>query len=141
MKDPHQIIIQPRITERTVQLSYGDEPSARQRLLNKAKAEAKSDTKKGSKKTGPPEVADSDLIRKYTFEVARDANKIEIKSAIEAIYNAGRKKEDAIKVTAVRTIKVLGKLRRRGRHTGYEPDRKKAIITLAVGQILEDYGV
>ena len=79
-----------------------------------------------------------DLVRKYTFIVNRDANKIEIKQALEAIYKASGTE---ISVASVRTIKVLGKKRRRGQSTGYEPDRKKAIVTLAKGQILEDYGV
>lgn len=113
MKNPHDIIIQPHITEKSVALSYGD-PNIRD--------EAQS-------------------VRKYTFIVAKTANKIEIKSAIEAIYNAGKKPDQAIKVDQVRTIKVLGKSRRRGTKVGYEPDRKKAIITLAKGQMLEDFGV
>jgi large subunit ribosomal protein L23 len=114
MKNPYTIIIQPHITERSVALSYGDE-----KIRN-----------------------ESDLVRKYTFIVAPDANKIEIKQALESIYNTGKKKEDAIKITSVRTIKVLGKKRRRSqRVAGYEPNRKKAIITLDKGQMLEDYGV
>lgn len=114
MKTPYDIIIQPHITEKSVALSYGD-PRIRE---------------------------EENLVRKYTFIVATDANKIEIKQAIEAIYNQGRKADDAIKVESVRTIKVLGKKRRRGqRSAGYEPDRKKAIVTLAKGQMLEDYGV
>ncbi|HTQ10483.1 MAG TPA: 50S ribosomal protein L23 [Fimbriimonadaceae bacterium] len=138
MKDPHEVILRPRITERTAALSYGDENQARQRLLNAARKESK----RTGKIVQPDSVSDHDLIRKYTFEVATDANKIEIKAAVEAIYNAGRKRDDAITVTNVRTIKVLGKKKRRGvRTTGYQPDRKKAIVTLAAGQILEDYGV
>jgi large subunit ribosomal protein L23 len=138
MKDPHEIILRPRITERSVHLSYGDEGAARQRLLNQARAESK----RTNKRVQPDNVSDGDLVRKYTFEVATDANKLEIKAAIEAIYNAGRKKEDSINVSSVRTCKVLGKKRRRGQRTsGYEPDRKKAIVTLAQGQMLEDYGV
>jgi large subunit ribosomal protein L23 len=115
VKDPHLIVIQPHITEKSVALSYGD-PRIRE---------------------------EKDLVRKYTFIVASDANKLEIKSAIEAIYNEGKKKkDDLIVVNSVRTIRVLGKKRRRGqRSSGYEPDRKKAIITLAKGQMLEDYGV
>lgn len=114
MKSPHNIIVQPHITEKSVALSYGD-PTVRE---------------------------EKDLVRKYTFIVATDANKLEIKKAIEAIYNEGRKADQAIVVTSVRTIKVLGKKRRRGqRSTGYAPDRKKAVITLGKGQILEDYGV
>ena len=114
MKDPHTIIIQPHITEKSVALSYGD-----------------------------PNVRDeSQLVRKYTFIVARDANKIEIKSALEAIYNEGKKPDQAIRISSVRTIKVLGKQKKRGfRRPGYQPDRKKAIVTLGQGQMLEDYGV
>jgi large subunit ribosomal protein L23 len=134
VKNPHDIIIKPHITEKSVRLSYGDDASALKRLRNEAK--------KAGKKVAAVRVEEKDLVRKYTFIVARDANKIEIKSAIESIYNEGRKREDAIRVESVRTIKVLGKKRRRGfKSTGYEPDRKKAIVTLAPGQILEDYGV
>ncbi len=134
MKNPHVVIVAPHITEKSVALSYGDDRSA---FLRK-KREASGAGKKAEKIT----VTEEDLVRKYTFIVARDANKIEIKQAIEAIYNAGKKKGEEINVESVRTIRVLGKKRRRGaRSTGYEPDRKKAIITLAKGQILEDYGV
>lgn len=137
MKNPHDIIVSPYITEKSVALSYGDDTSA---LLRKKHELAKSGgaAKKGDKLA----VTEADLVRKYTFLVAKSANKIEIKQAIEAIYNAGKKKGDAISVTNVHTVRVLGKKRRRGqRSTGYEPDRKKAIVTLAKGQILEDYGV
>ncbi len=114
MKNPHNVILRPHITEKTVALSYGD-----------------------------PQITEEEaLVRKYTFIVASDANKIEIKSAIESIYNEGKKPDTAISITSVRTIKVLGKKRRRGqKSSGYEPDRKKAIVTLAKGQMLEDYGV
>lgn len=134
MKNPHDIIVKPHITEKSVRLSYGDDASALKRLRNEAK--------KTGKKAAAVKVEEKDLVRKYTFIVARDANKIEIKSAIESIYNEGKKGDDAIRVDSVRTVKVLGKKRRRGfKSTGYEADRKKAIVTLAPGQILEDYGV
>jgi len=113
VKNPHEIIIRPHITEKAVGLSYGD----------------------------PRIKEEENLVRKYTFEVARSANKIEIKAALEAIYNEGKKKDDAITIESVRTIKVMGKKRRRGRSVGYEPDRKKAVVTLGKGQMLEDYGV
>lgn len=142
MKSPYAIIIAPHITEKTVALSYGDERGALKRLQNEARKQVKSDPKGDTKTIGQVKVTDSELVRKYTFIVARDANKIEIKQAIEAIYNEGKKKEDAIQVTNVNTVKVLGKKRRRGQKSvGYEPDRKKAIVTLAKGQMLEDYGV
>ena len=113
MKSPYTIIVAPHLTEKSVELSYGD----------------------------PKIKEEKDLVRKYTFIVDTTANKIEIKKAIEEIYNEGKKPDQSISVTSVRTIKVLGKKRRRGQHTGYEPNRKKAIITLAKGQMLEDYGV
>jgi len=139
VKDPYSIIVRPHITEQSVALSYGDERAADRRLLNETrKAEAANPSKKGDKKATPPKHTEADLVRKYTFIVATDANKIEIKQALEAIYKAAGTE---ISVASVRTVKVLGKKRRRGQSTGYEPNRKKAIVTLAKGQMLEDYGV
>ena len=60
--------------------------------------------------------------RKYTFEVAKDANKIEIAKAVEELFG--------VKVAKVNTINVDGKLRRYGRYEGYTASRKKAIVTL-----------
>ena len=60
--------------------------------------------------------------RKYTFEVAKDANKIEIAKAIEELFE--------VKVAKVNTINVDGKLRRYGRFEGFTASRKKAIVTL-----------
>ena len=60
--------------------------------------------------------------RKYSFEVAKDANKIEIKNAVEALFD--------VKVAKVNTINVQGKLRRYGRFEGYTASKKKAIVTL-----------
>ena len=62
---------------------------------------------------------------KYTFEVAKDANKIEIKRAIEELFG--------VKVAKVNTMIVPGKVRRRGTVVGRRPDWKKAIVTLAEG--------
>ncbi|MCG8501896.1 MAG: 50S ribosomal protein L23 [Firmicutes bacterium] len=60
--------------------------------------------------------------RKYTFAVALDANKIEIKKAIEEIFG--------VKVEKVTTMRVLGKVKRMGMHSGKRPDWKKAIVKL-----------
>ena len=60
--------------------------------------------------------------RKYTFEVAKDANKIEIAAAIEELFG--------VKVAKVNTINVDGKLRRYGRFEGFTASKKKAIVTL-----------
>ncbi len=65
----------------------------------------------------------------YLFEVARDSNKIEIKRAIESIFN--------VKVDSVRTIRVHGKPKRQGRYSGRRPDWKKALVTLKKGQTIE----
>ena len=60
---------------------------------------------------------------KYTFEVAKDANKIEIKKAVEEIFG--------VKVEKVTTMRVLGKVKRMGANSGKRPDWKKAIVKLA----------
>jgi len=60
--------------------------------------------------------------KKYTFDVDKRANKTEIKNAIETIFE--------VRVAKVNTMNVKGKPKRFGRHFGYKPDRKKAIVTL-----------
>lgn len=66
---------------------------------------------------------------KYTFIVDNNANKIEIKKAIEDIFG--------VKVLKVRTAAMRGKLKRMGRYAGKTPDRKKAIVTLQQGDQIE----
>ena len=61
--------------------------------------------------------------KKYTFKVAKGANKIEIAKAVEAIF-------DGVKVEKVNTISMKGRLRRQGRSEGYTPSWKKAVVTL-----------
>ena len=61
--------------------------------------------------------------------MARDANKIEIKQAIEAIFH--------VKVAAVRRQRVHGKPKRMGRYAGHRPDWKKAVVTLQKGQTID----
>ncbi len=61
--------------------------------------------------------------KKYTFEVAIDANKTEIKAALEEIF-------EGVKVDSVNTMRIQGKMKRQGRYIGRRPERKKAIITL-----------
>ena len=62
---------------------------------------------------------------KYVFEVATEANKIEIKEAVEEIFN--------VHVDRVTTWYTRGKIRRRGRIEGRTPDRKRAAVTLREG--------
>lgn len=63
------------------------------------------------------------MVKKYTFKVAKDANKIEIAQAVEACF-------PGTKVAKVNTLNVRGKMRRQGAHSGYTPSWKKAIVTL-----------
>ena len=60
--------------------------------------------------------------KKYTFKVARDANKIEIADAVEKLFK--------VDVAKVNTINVRGHERRMGRYSGYTSAWKKAIVTL-----------
>ena len=74
-------------------------------------------------------------IGQYTFEVDPEANKIQIKAAVESTFN--------VKVKAVNTLNVKRKTRPRiasrrgGRITGYEPSWKKAIVTLQPGDRID----
>ena len=67
--------------------------------------------------------------KKYAFKVAQDANKTEVRKAIEEIFD--------VKVAKVNTISVKGKEKRMGRYTGFRPDWKKAIVTLEGEKTIE----
>ena len=67
--------------------------------------------------------------RKYLFEVRRDANKIEIKQAVEQIYN--------VKVQSVNTTIMAGKKKRVRQELGKTNDWKKAVVTLKDGHKIE----
>ena len=84
MKDPHDIILRPVLTEK-----------------------------------GYDGIAD----KRYIFQVAIDANKVEIKKALEKVF-------PGIKVAQVNTMRTLGKIKRQGRYQGRTPEIKKAIVTL-----------
>lgn len=61
-------------------------------------------------------------LNKYTFEVAKNANKVEIAKAVEELFD--------VEVAKVNTMNVRGHLRRQGRYNGYTPSWKKAVVTL-----------
>lgn len=65
----------------------------------------------------------------YTFRVPVDANKIEIRQAVEKLFD--------VHVTSVNTARVGGKYRRRGYTIGRTPDWKKAIVTLREGEMID----
>ena len=67
--------------------------------------------------------------QQYFFEVARDANKIEIKRAVEMVFH--------VKVDSVHTMQLRGKPKRHGRWSGRRNDWKKAIVTLKPDQKIE----
>jgi large subunit ribosomal protein L23 len=69
---------------------------------------------------------------KYVFEVLPKATKPQIKEAVEKLFG--------VKVLAVNTMVVKGKLKRQGRTSGYRSDWKKAIVKLAAGQTISKFG-
>ncbi len=80
-----------------------------------------------------PVVTEKSMIlmeeNKYSFEVAKDANKIEIKHAVEKMFD--------VKVLRVTTRTIRGKVKKQGRFEGKRPDRKKAIVTLRAGDKIQ----
>ena len=77
----------------------------------------------------PGTFTEETLRPKVLFEVAYDANKIEIRHAVEALFS--------VKVHDVHTQIVRGKLKRVGRFTGMRSSWKKAIVTLKAGNKIE----
>jgi large subunit ribosomal protein L23 len=67
--------------------------------------------------------------QKVVFEVARDANKIDVRNAVQALFK--------VTVTDVRTLVVRGKVKRMGRFGGQRPSWKKAFVTLKPGDNIE----
>ncbi len=76
-------------------------------------------------------VAKKDEEQTLCFEVATGANKTQVKAAVEQLFK--------VKVAEVRTAINSGKLRRRGRFTGYRSDWKKAYVRLKPGQKMPEY--
>jgi len=104
MRTAHSVIKRPLLTEKSTRL----------------------------RETGGHDVAfgeDEEYAQKVAFEVAIDANKIEIRRAVEKLFN--------VQVTGVHTQVMRGKKKRLGRYVGRRPRRKKAIVTLTPGQSIE----
>jgi len=70
--------------------------------------------------------------RTLCFEVDDDSSKQQIQEAVERLFK--------VKVEAVRTMVVPGKMRRRGKYSGYRPDWKKAYVKLREGEKMIEYG-
>ena len=69
---------------------------------------------------------------KYVFEVDKNCTKVEIKKAVESLFN--------VKVAFVNTMVVKGKKTRMGKFQGYRPDWKKAIVKLLEGHKIDKFG-
>lgn len=76
-------------------------------------------------------VAKKDAERTLCFEVAAGANKTQIRHAVQTVFK--------VKVEDVRTSTTAGKLRRRGRFSGYRSDWKKAYVRLKAGEKMPEY--
>jgi len=76
-------------------------------------------------------VAKKDNERTLCFEVAAGANKTLVKAAVEQLFK--------VKVAEVRTVTLEGKLRRRGKFSGYRSDWKKAYVRLKDDQKVPEY--
>ncbi len=69
-----------------------------------------------------------EAARQFAFEVHREATKIQVKQAVEKLFN--------VHVLAVRTAVARGKVKRVGRHIGQRPNWKKAFVTLREGETI-----
>ena len=76
-------------------------------------------------------VAKKDNERTLCFQVHPEANKTQVKAAVEKLFK--------VKVDEVRTATCEGKLRRRGRFSGYRSDWKKAYVKLKAGEKVPDF--
>ena len=72
-----------------------------------------------------------DDLRTYTFIVAKDANKLEVRNAVQSLFS--------VRVESVRTANYQGKWRRVGRSVGRKAAYKKAIVRLAEGDSIDVY--
>lgn len=80
-------------------------------------------TEKSSRQSEPEDQ------KRYTFEVDRRANKLQVKEAVETAFD--------VRVVAVNVMNVPGKQRRLGRQQGRTPSWRKAVVTLAPGQRIQ----
>jgi large subunit ribosomal protein L23 len=76
-------------------------------------------------------VAVKEAERTLCFEVPQAANKVQVRQAVEKLFK--------VKVEDVRTANFQGKLRRRGRFSGYRSDWKKAYVKLKAGEKVPDF--
>jgi large subunit ribosomal protein L23 len=104
MRDAQSVIKRPLLTEKSARL---------RETGGAAEGHAEGDT----------------YAQQVVFEVARDANKIEIRGAVQSLFK--------VTVTSVRTLVMRGKAKRVGGTTGRRPSWKKAFVTLKPGDNIE----
>jgi large subunit ribosomal protein L23 len=102
---------------------------APQTVIRKPLLTEKSTTLRETGGAGTTFGEDEEYAQKVVFEVAPDANKIEIRHAVQQLFK--------VTVTDVHTMVVRGKLKRFGRYIGRRPSTKKAIVTLRAGDTIE----
>ncbi len=102
-----------------------------QNIIKRPLLTEKSTTLRETGGTGVVFGEESNFGQKVVFEVAKDANKIEIRKAVEELWK--------VAVTDVHTMIVRGRTKRVGRSTGWRPGFKKAIVTLKAGENIEFY--
>ncbi len=107
-RSPSEILIRPVITEESSRLEFNP-GRVRKRHRDREGAERK----------------------KYVFEVVSDATKVEVRDAVEEMFE--------VDVHSVRTMNYAGKKRRMGRTSGRRPHWKKAIVTLVEGAAIDVY--
>jgi large subunit ribosomal protein L23 len=112
----NQIIRRPLVTEKTTRLNEKEEQDEQDK-------KDKKDKKKKAKKPEAPAV--------MAFEVDPSANKIQVKDAVEKLFN--------VKVEEVRLFNVRGKVKRLGRYEGKRRDWRKAYVRLKKGQKAPDF--
>jgi len=106
----HQILIRPLITEKTSALQM-EGTDIESRYLERVRGRG------------------VEARAKFSFEVVPDATKIEIRHAVEQLFE--------VKVASVRTMNMRGKKRRMGRHLGRKPHWKKAVVELGEGEMID----
>jgi large subunit ribosomal protein L23 len=74
----------------------------------------------------------AETVQQVLFKVRPDANKVEVKKAVESLFK--------VKVVKVRMARYLGKVRRVGKNTGRRPEWKKAYVTLREGDKIDFFG-
>ena len=74
----------------------------------------------------------AETVQQVLFKVRPDANKVEVKKAVESLFK--------VKVVKVRMARYLGKMRRVGKNTGRRPEWKKAYVTLREGDKIDFFG-